>query len=377
METQTFSALTLHKQLVDSISNQTILVTGGTGSFGQKFIATVFEHFQPKGIIVFSRDEFKQHHMKTVGGFSEQKYPNLHYVLGDIRNRDRLYEVLKEYRVDIVVHTAAIKHVDISEKNPSECIETNIIGSMNLVRACKDANVKKVLALSTDKCVDPINIYGASKLCLERIVITGNNFPLLKEFYEDPTQECPTIFSVARYGNVLGSRGSVVHVFSEQIKAGTLKVTDDKMTRFTLLKSEAVNFALNCMRMMVGGEVFIPELPSYSLNQLIRVMVPHPNFPIENIGLRPGEKIHESMISKHESHLALRINPIVDTNLGFYVIRNHFYGKYVDYESLYSKIFLNTDVKNCCANWSYSSDTNNILLEDDKLKALIALVLWE
>lgn len=376
MENQTFSALTLHKKFVDSISNQTILVTGGTGSFGQKFIATVFEHFQPKAIVVFSRDEFKQHHMKTVGGFSEQKYPNLHYVLGDIRNRDRLYEVLKEYLVDIVVHTAAIKHVDISEKNPSECIETNIIGSMNLVRACKDANVKKVLALSTDKCVDPINIYGASKLCLERIVITGNNFPLLKKIYEDPTQEHPTIFSVARYGNVLGSRGSVVHVFSEQIKAGTIKVTDNKMTRFTLLKSEAVNFALNCIGMMVGGEVFIPELPSYSLEQLIRVMTPFPNFPIENIGLRPGEKIHESMISKHESHLALYIKPITDINLGFYVVRNHYYGKYVDYESLYSKIFESEEVVNCCANWSYSSNTNK-LLDDDKLKALVAFVLWE
>jgi len=376
MDSRNFSALTLNSDLAESFLGQTILVTGGTGSFGQKFIATVFEHFKPKAIVVFSRDEFKQHHMKTVGGFSEQKYPNLHYVLGDIRNRDRLYEILKEYRVDIVVHTAAIKHVDISEKNPSECIETNIIGSLNLVKACKDANVKRVLALSTDKCVDPINIYGASKLCLERVVITGNNFPLLKEFYEGSTQKCPTIFSVARYGNVLGSRGSVVHVFSEQIKNGTLKVTNKEMTRFTLLKSEAVNFALNCIGMMVGGEVFVPELPSYSLEQLIRVMSPHPEFPIENIGLRPGEKIHESMISKHESHLALRINPVIDTNRGFYVIRNHFYGKYVNYESLYSNIFKGGEVINCCANWSYSSD-DNPLLKDDRLKALVALVLNE
>jgi UDP-N-acetylglucosamine 4,6-dehydratase len=383
---------------------ETILITGGTGSFGQKFVTVLFEHFKPKAVIVFSRDEFKQHHMRTVLGFNEKKYPNLHYVIGDVRNKQRIYETLKEYRVNIVVHAAAIKHVDICEKNPTECIDTNITGTINLVNVCKEAGVKKVLALSTDKCVDPINIYGASKLCLERLIIAANNFYALKEnsdalkkYHEmqnqpysshviggisvsvstKPSDE--TIFSVVRYGNVLGSRGSVIHVFSEQIKNGEIKVTDGDMTRFTIMKEEAVNFAMNCLAMMIGGEIFVPELPTYKIGQLIELIKPHADFPVKVMGVRPGEKIHECMISKHESHLAFKVNVYMKGNVGnFYVIRNHYYGDYVDYKSYYNKLLSYTEeyVEECKPGWSYTSSKSDVI-DDQKLKGLIAVALWE
>jgi UDP-N-acetylglucosamine 4,6-dehydratase len=430
--------LSLNNQMLSkTFDNQAILITGGTGSFGQKFISTLFDNFKPQSVIVFSRDEFKQHHMRTVGGYSEEKYPNLHYVIGDIRNKQRLYETLRDYRVTMVVHTAAIKHIDICEKNPTECIDTNIIGSVNIVDACKEAGVRKVLALSTDKCVDPINIYGASKLCLERVMIAANNFREIAQNVDDkqrinevtnvlnnnsnfnatPVQkdatlsffswaiknkqkESNTIFSVARYGNVLGSRGSAIHVFTEQIKSGELKITDMNMTRFTIMKQEAVNFAMNCLSMMIGGEVFVPELPSYNIEQLINVMKPCDNFPVRVTGVRPGEKIHECMVSKHESHLAIRIivhksvqahgdEPLVPIrmttrplpekdclhekskqDIGFYVIRHHYYGGYVDYQKYYAHMCGEEYVKACEKDWSYVSN-GSYSLTNDKLKELI------
>jgi UDP-N-acetylglucosamine 4,6-dehydratase len=424
------SILSLYKDLVGScFVDRTILIIGGTGSFGQKFVTVLFEHFKPKAVIVFSRDEFKQHHMRTVLGFNEKKYPDLHYVIGDIRNKERIYATLKEYRVDIVVHAAAIKHVDICEKNPTECIDTNITGTINLVNACKEAGVKKVLALSTDKCVDPINIYGASKLCLERLIIAANNFYALKEKSNSQETMCcsnntscgfhvkhetmccsnntscgfhvkhETLFSVVRYGNVLGSRGSVIHVFAEQIKNGEIKVTDENMTRFTIMKEEAVNFAMNCLGLMIGGEIFVPELYTYKIGQLVNLMKPKNDFPVKVIGVRPGEKIHECMISKHESHLAFRVNTgstfrsltypkVCQGNVGngnfgnFYVIRNHYYGDYVDYKSYYDKEFSSMKVyeeeciKECGDGWSYRSDKSDVI-DDQKLKGLIAIALCE
>ena len=426
--------LSLNKHtLSKTFDKEVILITGGTGSFGQKFISTLFDNFKPQSVIIFSRDEFKQHHMRTAGGYNEQKYPNLHYVIGDIRNKQRLYETLRDYRVTMVVHTAAIKHIDICEKNPTECIDTNIIGSINIVDACKEACVKKVLALSTDKCVDPINIYGASKLCLERVMIAANNFreiaknvsdkqrineithsinhdhnlgatPVQREatlslfdYYalQKTQKEANTIFSVARYGNVLGSRGSAIHVFTEQIKLGELKVTDMNMTRFTIMKQEAVNFAMNCLSMMIGGEVFVPQLPSYNIEQLVDVMKPRNDFPIKVTGVRPGEKIHECMVSRHESHLAMKIiawplvlereaDPSVAIRIiarshvetpekvEFYVIRHHYYGGYVNYQKYYSHMFGEECVKQCEKDWPYVSN-DSYSLTDDKLKELISI----
>jgi len=382
--------LSLYKSNIERcVTNKTILITGGTGSFGQKFVYILLEHFKPKAVIIFSRDEFKQHNMQTVLGYNEKKYPNLHYVIGDIRNQQRIYDTLKQYRVNIVIHTAAIKHVDICEKNPTECIDINIIGTINLVNACKEAGVEKVLALSTDKCVDPINIYGASKLCLERIVTSANNFYILKENsninnFIDNTPPDP-LFSVVRYGNVLGSRGSVIHVFSEQIKNGEIKITDENMTRFTIMKEEAVNFAMNCLSMMIGGEIFVPELPTYKIGQLVNVMKPNPKFLVTVIGIRPGEKTHECMISKHESHLTFHVDCVKhlrsDTSYNdhgsFYVIRNHYYGDYLDYKSNYSDIFGCKDcITDCAPGWSYMSDSSTVI-SDQKLKGLIAQCLWD
>lgn len=361
------------KRVAKSINDQTIFITGGTGSFGQRLTTILFSQFKPKAVIIFSRDEFKQHQMRTTLGYNESKYPNLYYVIGDIRNRQRIYETLRDYNVTIVVHAAAIKHIDICERNPTECIETNITGAANLVNACKDAGVEKVLALSTDKCVDPINIYGASKLCLERIVISSNNFYSLKE-------NAFPAFSVVRYGNVLGSRGSVTHVFSEQIKTGTIKITDESMSRFTIMKEEAVNFALNCLSIMIGGEIFVPELPSYSIKQFVNVMKPYENFPVTVIGPRPGEKIHECMISQHESHLAFHVDTIKNRSENtcqgsFYVIRSHYGGNSVDYKSYYSSNFGDC-INQCAQGWSYASNDKKFI-DDQKLRALIGVVLTE
>lgn len=371
------SILNLYKNRVaEAVQGQSILITGGTGSFGQKFIDILFSNFKPKAVIVFSRDEFKQHHMRTVLGYS--KYPNLYFVIGDVRNRQRIYETLREYKITIVIHAAAIKHVDFCEKNPTECIETNITGAINLVNACKDAGVKKVLALSTDKCVDPVNIYGASKLCLERVVISGNNFYAMKEG-EENERDFP-IFSVLRYGNVLGSRGSVIHVFSDQIKNGEIKVTNGEMTRFTIMKEEAVNFAMNCLSFMIGGEIFVPELPTYNIGQLVNVMKPHKDFPVKIVGVRAGEKIHECMISRHESHLAFHINTnreYSNNNHGtFYVIRPHYCSNYVSYYDHYSDTFGDC-VADCASNFEYTSNNTLNVLEDRRLRTLVSVTFCE
>jgi len=346
-----------------TVNGQTILITGGTGSFGQKLIKILFTHFQPKKVIVFSRDEFKQHIMLTEFGFNKETYPNLYFAIGDVRNYDRIYQVIKQYDVNIVVHTAAIKHVTFAELNPDECILTNVIGTSNLVKACQEANVNKVLALSTDKCVDPINLYGATKLCLERLVIMGNNFEKIRD------ENTSTRFAVARYGNVLGSRGSIVHVFQDQCKSGQLKITHPDMTRFTLLKEEAVTFALNSLAGMLGGEVFVPILPSYNIGQLAQLI--GPNLPHIVTGIRPGEKVAECMISRHESYLGLEIG---NGNDKFYIIRHHHYQKHLDYVAYYQNIY--GSAKELESDWSYSSDHNG-LIETETLDQLVKIVLQE
>jgi UDP-N-acetylglucosamine 4,6-dehydratase len=265
------------------VEEQTILITGGTGTFGNKITEILLKNTNPKKIIIFSRDEFKQYNMKNK---FKDFLNKIKFVIGDIRNKDSLNLALKN--VDIVFHAAALKQVDTIENNPIEAIKTNIYGTENVVLSAIYNNVKYVIGISTDKCVSPVNLYGATKLCLEKLIINGNEL-----------SDHKTKFSVLRYGNVMGSRGSVIPLFIEQSKQNKFTVTDENMTRFTLTIQEAINFVLNCLTKMIGGEIFVPRLPSYSIKQLVHII--NPDAEINIIGIRPGEKLYETMISEHES----------------------------------------------------------------------------
>ncbi|HCC79373.1 MAG: UDP-N-acetylglucosamine 4,6-dehydratase (inverting) [Chloroflexi bacterium GWB2_49_20] len=266
-----------------SWQDNVILVTGGTGSFGKKFIKVMLDEFQPKKIIVFSRDELKQYEMQTSG----YNQPNLRFFIGDVRDRDRLRRAM--HGVDIVVHAAALKQVPACEYNPMEAIKTNIMGTSNVVEAALDAGVKKVLAISTDKAVNPVNLYGATKLAAEKLVIQSNAY----------AAGTATRYSCVRYGNVVGSRGSVVPVFLKQRQNGQVTITDERMTRFWLSLEQGVRFVIKCIEQMEGGEVFVPRIPSMKVTDLARAIAP--DAQINVIGIRPGEKLHEVLISEDES----------------------------------------------------------------------------
>jgi UDP-N-acetylglucosamine 4,6-dehydratase len=270
-------------------NEQVVLVTGGTGSFGKKFIATMLAEYQPAKLIVFSRDELKQHEMR-VGGFD---HPSLRYFIGDVRDVERLRRAM--HGVDIVVHAAALKQVPACEYNPLEAIKTNILGSSNVVDASLDAGVQKVLALSTDKAVNPINLYGATKLAAEKLIIQSNSY----------AGGTATRFSCVRYGNVVGSRGSVVPIFLQQRQTGKLTITDDRMTRFWLTLEQGVRFVIHCIETMHGGEVFVPKIPSMKIVDLAKALAP--DAQLEVVGIRPGEKLHEVLISEDESRSALEM----------------------------------------------------------------------
>jgi UDP-N-acetylglucosamine 4,6-dehydratase len=269
------------------LNNKTILITGGTGSFGNQFVQTVIDHYSPKKLIVFSRDELKQYEMAQK--FPESKYSFMRYFIGDVRDYSRLEMALRD--VDIVIHTAALKHVPIAEYNPYECIHTNVIGAENIVRASLRNGVQKVLALSTDKAVSPINLYGASKLAAEKIFIAANNI----------RGSDPTVFSVVRYGNVVGSRGSVVPFFQKLLKEGakSLPITDNEMTRFWITLPQGVDFVLSNLAIMQGGEIFIPKIPSMKIIDLAGAI--QAGIQTHIIGIRPGEKLHEWMLTSDEA----------------------------------------------------------------------------
>ncbi|MFN8384149.1 MAG: UDP-N-acetylglucosamine 4,6-dehydratase (inverting) [Anaerolineales bacterium] len=269
--------------------DQVVLVTGGTGSFGKKFIKILLEEKQPKKVIVFSRDELKQHEMQ-VGGYNQE---NLRYFIGDIRDRERLVRAL--HGVDIVVHAAALKQVPACEYNPMEAIKTNIMGTANVVEAALDAGVKKVLMVSTDKAVSPANLYGATKLAAEKLTIQSNAY----------AGGSATRFSCVRYGNVVGSRGSIVPLFLKQRASGRITVTDDRMTRFWLSLEQGVRFVITCIEQMEGGEVFIPKIPSTKVVDLAKAIAP--SAEIEIIGIRPGEKLHEMLISEDEARHTIEL----------------------------------------------------------------------
>lgn len=269
--------------------DKAVLVTGGTGSFGKKFIRTLLDEYQPAKIIVYSRDELKQHEMR-LKGFN---HPSLRYFIGDVRDKERLYRAMQG--VDIVVHAAALKQVPACEYNPMEAVKTNILGSSNVVDAALDAGVKRVLALSTDKAVNPVNLYGATKLAAEKLIVQSNAYAAGKA----------TRFSCVRYGNVVGSRGSVVPVFLRQRARGKLTVTDERMTRFWLSLEQGARFVIRCIEQMQGGEVFVPKIPSTTIMDLARTIAPEAE--IETIGIRPGEKLHEVLVSRDESRSTVEL----------------------------------------------------------------------
>lgn len=275
------------------LSSMSFLVTGGTGSFGRSFVKYLLEQIEPRRVVVFSRDELKQSEMAEV--LSPADYPSIRYFLGDVRDRDRLEMALRD--VNVVVHAAALKQVPAAEYNPFECIHTNVLGAENVVRASIRAGVQKVIALSTDKAVNPINLYGASKLAADKIFVAANNL----------SGESGPKFSVVRYGNVLGSRGSVVPRFQKLIreKADALPVTHPQMTRFWITLGQAVEFVARCIQRMRGGEIFVPKLPSMSILNLAKALAP--DLPHSTIGVRPGEKLHEALITEDDARSTVDI----------------------------------------------------------------------
>jgi UDP-N-acetylglucosamine 4,6-dehydratase len=275
------------------LNERSVLVTGGTGSFGKHFIKTVIAQYKPRRLVIFSRDELKQFEMQQE--FPHEKYPFIRYFIGDVRDRDRLELALRD--VDFVVHAAAMKQVTTAEYNPFECIRTNVFGAENVVTASLRCGVKKVVALSTDKAANPINLYGASKLASDKIFVAANNLA-----GADGTR-----FSVVRYGNVFGSRGSVVPFFKKLVEDGALSlpITDERMTRFWITLTQGVNFVLSSMEMMRGGEIYVPKIPSTTITQLADLVSPTAKQHL--VGIRPGEKLHETMIPSDDAHCTVEL----------------------------------------------------------------------
>lgn len=268
------------------LTNKSILITGGTGSFGKAFVKTVLERYPDiKRLVVFSRDELKQFEMAQE--FSDKKYTGLRYFIGDIRDEPRLRRALEG--IDVVVHAAALKQVPAAEYNPFECIKTNVLGAQNLIEACLDSNVQRVVALSTDKAAAPINLYGATKLCSDKLFVAANNIKGHRDIR----------FSVVRYGNVMGSRGSVIPFFLEKRASGVLPITDPAMTRFNISLQEGVDMVLWSLENAWGGEILVPKIPSYRILDVAAAIGPDCEHPI--VGIRPGEKVHEEMITASDS----------------------------------------------------------------------------
>lgn len=318
------------------INNKTILITGGTGSFGQEFVSYILKKFKPKKLIIFSRDELKQYEMGKVF-----KHKCLRYFIGDVRDASRLKFAMRE--VDYVIHAAALKHVPLAEYNPLECIKTNIYGAENIITASIETGVKKVIALSTDKAANPINLYGATKLCAEKLFINANQL----------SGRLPTAFSVVRYGNVLNSRGSVIPYFKDLIrqKSSFFPITDKKMTRFFLSLHDSVKFVVNCLLVMRQSEIFIPKIPSMKIVDIAKTLDSRKK--IKEIGIRPGEKINETLISAEESHNTYEYK-------NFFIINP-------SYKKITNK-YKNQKGKKLNPGFIYSSDANKKFLKLNEVK---------
>lgn len=325
------------------LTGKSILITGGTGSFGTAFVRKIINgNYNVKRLVIYSRDELKQYQMSQE--FPQSKDGIIRYFIGDVRDEDRLKLALKN--IDIVIHAAALKQVPAAEYNPMECIKTNVLGAQNVISAAMACNVKKIVALSTDKAAAPVNLYGATKLCSDKLFVAANNLTGSEE----------TNFSVVRYGNVMGSRGSVIPFFEKQRLKGSLPITDEKMTRFNITLNEGVNMVMHAINNAIGGEIFVPKIPSYNIMDLATAIAP--NVPTEIIGLRPGEKIHEEMITVADAPMTVDIGE-------YYVILPNTYRYDIDQ---YIEQFGGIKV---AENFTYNSGQNVDFLSIDQLRDLI------
>ena len=324
--------------------NKSILITGGTGSFGKKAIEIILRNYKPSRLIVFSRDELKQFEMQQK--FPLAKYPCLRYFIGDVRDRDRLNEAFR--RVDFVIHAAALKQVPACEYNPFEAIKTNVMGAQNVIQAAISSGVKSIVALSTDKAAAPLNLYGATKLCSDKLFIYGNHMSAYQ------SNGCK--FSVVRYGNVLGSRGSVIPFFLQQREKGVLTITDERMTRFSITLEAAVNFTLHKFQIMQGGELFVPKIPSYRILDIAKAIAPQAELTFT--GIRPGEKLHECMITEDDARLAWEFDNYYSILPDFDWCRN-------------PEQMQKSGGRKCPEDFSYTSGNNTRWLEQEQLRTMI------
>ncbi len=322
---------------MSELIGSSILITGGTGSFGKAFVRYALENLDPRRIAVLSRDELKQYEMKAL--FQSDR--RLRWFLGDIRDRERLKRAMTG--IDYVVHAAALKQVDTAEYNPFEFVKTNVLGSQNLIDTCIDAGVKKVVALSTDKASSPINLYGATKLTADKLFVSANNY----------AQDGLTAMAVVRYGNVMGSRGSVIPFFLSKVASGEpLPITDRRMTRFWITLDQAVQFVADSFDQMQGGELYVPRIPSMKLMDLIEALAP--GYPYLETGIRPGEKLHEEMISSDDSYRTLRLED-----------------RYLVMPTISEWGFTPVEGETVAAGFSYRSDTNDEWLSARDLQKLL------
>lgn len=323
------------------LNGTTVLITGGTGSFGKKCTEIILKKYHPKRLIIFSRDELKQFEMSQV--YPDREYECMRYFIGDVRDRERLYRAF--HGVDYVIHAAALKQVQAAEYNPFEAVKTNIIGAQNVINVAIDQKVTKVVALSTDKAANPINLYGATKLCSDKLFIAGNSY----------VGRDHTIFSVVRYGNVVGSRGSVIPLFLKQRETGLLTITDPRMTRFWITLEQGVEFVLRALEQMVGGELFVPKIPSMNIMDLANAI--GPDCKISKIGIRAGEKLHEVMITRDDA-------PNTDEYGDYYIIKPNF--------RYFTRRYHNDGKgKPVAEDFEYNSGTNTWWLTVDELQAMI------
>lgn len=321
-------------------NGKNILITGGTGSFGKKCTEIILKKYKPMRLIIFSRDELKQYEMAQQ--FPDSKYDCIRYFIGNVRDKERMYRAF--HNVDYVIHAAALKQVPAAEYNPFEAVKTNILGGQNVINVAIDKGVKKIIALSTDKAANPINLYGATKLCSDKLFIAGNSY----------VGEEDTIFSVVRYGNVAGSRGSVIPFFLKKRKDGILPITDPQMTRFWITLEQGVNFVLKCLEIMVGGELFIPKIPSMNMMDLAKAIAPE--CITEIIGIRPGEKLHEVLVPKDENRRTLEFDE-------YYLIQPNF--------DFWERRFVNHDGKKVPDDFEYNSSTNAWKLSVETMREMI------
>lgn len=322
------------------LSDKTVLITGGTGSFGKKFTEIALNRFKPRRLIIFSRDELKQFEMAQL--FPIDKYQNIRFFIGDVRDKERLYRAFEG--VDYIIHAAALKQVPAAEYNPFEAVKTNILGAQNVIDVAIDRKVERVIALSTDKAANPINLYGATKLCSDKLFVAGNAY----------VRRNQTRFAVVRYGNVIGSRGSVIPFFKECTNQGILPITDPRMTRFWITLGQGVEFVLKNLKRMVGGEIFVPKLPSMNIMDLAKAIAPDCETKI--VGIRPGEKLHEIMIPSDEAVNTLEFRD-------YYVIKPAF--------RYFERLFCEDGCQKVPDGFEYNSGNNTNWLTPEEMKVMI------